>query len=221
LLLNEGLPSEQVEVVYHGVVPPPVLAGDERESVRQELGMAADALLILQIASFEPQQNHSLAIDTVQQVVRHLPRARLVLVGGGPEQGMIREMVRDRGLEAHVLFLGPRTDHARLLAASDLVLQTGDCGGDLSVLIQALAVERPVVAARVGSVPEVVEDRTCGLIACPGDYGALAQGIRRLGSSPALRKQFGSQGRLRVNQMFSEAKTSLRYSNMYSSMLSQ
>jgi L-malate glycosyltransferase len=221
LLLNEGIPSEQVEVIYHGVVPPPTVADGDRESVRRELGVESDSFLILQIARFEPSQNHVLAIHTLEQVVRSLPGTRLALIGNGPEERMIRELVRQRRLESHVLFLGSRPDHSRLLVASDLVLQTGDHGGDLSVLIQALAMERPVVATRVGGVDEVVEDRTCGLIASQGDYGALGENILRLGASPALRKQFGSRGRQRVDQMFSEANTSHRYSTMYSRMLSR
>jgi glycosyltransferase involved in cell wall biosynthesis len=219
LLVNEGFPSDQVEVVYHGIVPPLAVADGERESVRRELGVAPDSLLILQIAPFEPCQNHAVAIRTLEQVVRSLPGARLALVGDGPEEGMIRELVRQRHLVSRVLFLGSRTDHSRLLVASDLVLQTGDHAGDLSVLILALALERPVVATRVGGVDEVVEDRTCGLIACPGDYGALSKKVLRLGTSPALRKQFGSRGRQRMDQLFSEAQTSQRYSAMYSSML--
>jgi glycosyltransferase involved in cell wall biosynthesis len=221
LLMKEGIPSEQVEVVYQGVVPPLAVAAGDRESIRRELGVEPDALLILKIARFEPGENHAVALSVLEQVVRSLPGARLALVGDGPEEGMIRELVRQRNLLSHVLFLGARADRSRLLAASDLVLQTSDYGGDLSVLIHALAMERPVVATRGGGVDEVVEDRTCGLIASPGDYGTLSQNILRLGASPALRKQFGSRGRQRVNEMFLEAQTSERYATIYSGMLSR
>jgi glycosyltransferase involved in cell wall biosynthesis len=219
--LNARIPSDQIEVIYHGVVPPPVVADDERESVRRELGVPPDSLLILQIARFEPSENHAVAVQTLEQVVRSFPGAMLALVGHGPEEEMIRELVHQRGLASHVLFLGARGDHSRLLVASDLVLHTGDHGADLSVLIHALAMKRPVVATRVGGVDEVVEDRTCGLIACPGDYGALGESILRLAASPALRQEFGSRGRQRTEQMFSESKTTQRYSTMYSTMLAR
>jgi glycosyltransferase involved in cell wall biosynthesis len=220
LILNDGLPAERVEVIYHGVrLPAETGPGDDSRAVRQELGVAPDALLILQTARFETSQNHALALQALEQVVRDLPATRLALVGEGPEQAMIRQLARERRLEAHVRFLGPRNDHDRLLAAADLVLSTGTGEGDLSTMIRALAAGRPVIATRLGGVPEVVEDRGCGLITAPGDYGALAESIHLLGSRLALRTQYGRRGRERAEALFSGEMTSLRYSGLYGRML--
>jgi L-malate glycosyltransferase len=221
LILNDGLPPGQVEVIYDGVpLPPEMWSGEDREAFRRELGLSPDALLILQPAQFETRENHTLAIQAFEQVVRTLPGARLVFAGEGPEKRMIEGLVRQRGLESQVVFLGPRVDPNRLLGAADLLLVTGGCDGTLSKLTRALAAGRPVVATRSGGVPEVVEDRTCGLIAAPGDYGALAEAIHRLGSSPALREEFGRRARERVEALFSQAATADLYSNMYRDMLS-
>jgi glycosyltransferase involved in cell wall biosynthesis len=222
LILNDGLPAERVEVVYHGVPRP--LAADaatDGQAVRREIGVEPDALLILQPARFETSQNHTLALQALEQVLRNLPKTRLVLVGEGPEQGMLGEMTRRWGLEPYVLFLGPRTDHDRILAAADLVLLTGSSDGDLVTIVRALAAGVPVVATRAGGVAEVVEDRSCGLIASPGDYSALAENIHRLGTSLELRAQYGRRGRERAAALFSGAKTSLRYSELYGNMLAR
>ena len=128
-------------------------------------------------------------------------------------------MIRPRGLESHVLFLGPRADHARLLAAADLVLHTGSDEGNPPVLIQVLAAGRPVMAMRGGSAAEVVEDDTCVLLPRAGDHATLAENIRRLGASPELREQFGSRGRQRVDARFSRASTTHIYFKMYCIML--
>jgi glycosyltransferase involved in cell wall biosynthesis len=220
LILNEGLPPEQVAVIYNGIVPPPVTgAAWDRRSVRREIGVAADALLVLLPARFDPCQNHALAIRTLEHVVRDHPEVRLALVGEGPDRGMIEELAGQRGLGSHVLFLEPRGELSRLLIASDVVLLTGLCEGVPPVLIQALAAGRPVVAPRVGGVSEIIEDRVCGLLACPGDYGGLADHILRLGASPELREQFGRQGRKRLETLSSGASTALLYSNLYRTML--
>jgi glycosyltransferase involved in cell wall biosynthesis len=222
LILNEGLPPEQVAVIYNGIVPPPVTgAAWDRRSVRREIGVDADALLVLLPARFDPCQNHALAIRTLEHVVRDHPEVRLALVGEGPDRGMIEELAAQRGLGSHVLFLEPRGELSRLLIASDVVLLTGLCEGVPPVLIQALAAGRPVVAPRVGGVSEIVEDRVCGLLACPGDYGGLADHILRLGASPELREQFGRQGRKRLESLSSGASTPLLYSNLYRTMLAQ
>jgi glycosyltransferase involved in cell wall biosynthesis len=104
--------------------------------------------------------------------------------------------------------------------SADLVLHTGSDEGIPPVLIQALAAGRPVVAMR-GGAAEVVEDRTCDLLARAGDYATLAENIRRLGASPELREQFGSRGRQRVDAMFSRASTTHISFKMYCSMLAR
>jgi glycosyltransferase involved in cell wall biosynthesis len=214
------MPSERVAVIYNSIVSPADMDDPQGgRSVRQEIGVDADALLILQPARFDPWQNHPLAIRTLEHVVRSIPEARLVLVGQGPERGIIEDLARQRGLGAHVLFLEPRDDQGRLYMAADLILLTGLIEGVPSALIQALAAGRPVVATRVGGVSEIVDDHVCGLLACPGDYVGFAEHIRRLWLDPELRAQLGRQGRELIKALSTEASTLLLYSNLYRRML--
>jgi glycosyltransferase involved in cell wall biosynthesis len=221
LILNEGLPSRQTEVIYNGLtIPGGAEASSAGPSVRPEIGVAAGAFLILQVAPFEAVQDHPLAIHALEQVVRRLPEARLALVGEGPEEEPIRALVRRRSLESQVLFLGRRTDCARLLAAADLVLLTS-WGADLPpIVLEALAAGRPVVAPRGGGVGEIVEDRVSGLLVDPGDSGGLAENIIRLRDNPVLRARLGQRGGECVKTMFSETRTALGYSQLYQSMVS-
>jgi glycosyltransferase involved in cell wall biosynthesis len=206
-------------VIYHGIAPLPAAGDHVGRSVRQEIGVAADTYLILQIARLDPVQNHAVSLRALEQVVRSVPRARLVLVGEGPEQGMVRELARRHGLEGHVLFLGLRTDYARLMAAADVVLLTS-LSEDLPLsLVYALAAGRPVVALRAGSVAEVVEDRRSGLLACPNDDYALTENLLLLGRKPELRERLGRHGRERAERMFSEAAMAQSYHAIYREML--
>ncbi|WP_406695913.1 glycosyltransferase [Singulisphaera sp. Ch08] len=219
LILNEGLLPEQVGVVYNGVANSEIQNVGDAQLIRHQLGVGADTFLILQVAPFELCQNQSLAIQAMEQAVRELPAVRLVLVGAGPELETIRTMVSRSRLEPYVTFLGARSDTSTLLRAADLVLSTSIGKADTSVLIQALAGGCPVVATREGAVAEIVEDRVCGFLVSPGDYGALAEMIVRLGSSPRLREQFALQGRMRAARMFSEQETSDCYAAIYQTML--
>jgi glycosyltransferase involved in cell wall biosynthesis len=221
LILNEGLPSGQTEVIYHGLTPAGGGGAPPAEpSVRPEIGVAAEAFLILQVAPFEPVQDHPLAIDALEQVVRRLPEARLALVGDGPEEASIRALIRRRGLESQVLFLGQRTDGARLLAAADLVLLTSWSAEFPPVLLEALAAGRPVVAPREGGAGEIIEDRVSGLLVGPGDAVGLAETLIRLHDDPALRARLGRRGGDRIRAMFSETRTALGYAQLYQAMLS-
>jgi glycosyltransferase involved in cell wall biosynthesis len=221
LILNEGLPPERVTVIYHGIAPLPAAGDEVGRSVRQELGVAAETYLILQIARLDPVENHAVSLRALEQVIRSVPRARLALVGDGPETGMVRELARRHGLESHLLFLGDRTDYARLVAAADVVLLTS-LSEDLPLsLVYALAAGRPVVALRAGSVAEVVEDRRSGLLACPNDDYSLTENLLLLGQEPELRERLGHHGRERAERMFSEAAMAQSYRTMYREMLGQ
>lgn len=220
LILYEGIPSDQVSVIYNGTAPPARQDAAAVQQIRQRLAIDSGAFLILQSAPFDLFQNHSLAIQAMEQVVRDLPTARLILVGDGPERETIQRMVTRSRLDPHVTLLGSRSDGDALLQAADLVLSTSIGEVDSSVLIQALNVGCPIVATRVGAVSEIVEDRVCGYLVNPGDYGALAELMGRLGSNPALREQFGRQGQRRAQSFFTEEETSNCYSNIYQAMLS-
>jgi glycosyltransferase involved in cell wall biosynthesis len=121
-----------------------------------------------------------------------------VLIGEGPERTGIQNLVRQRGLEPFVRFLGLRTDVGRLLQAGDLVLLSSISEGIPLTLIEAMAAGLPVVSTNVGGVGEVVEDGRTGLLAPAGDDAALAEKILRLADSPELRRQMGQFGRKRA-----------------------
>ncbi|WP_406700169.1 glycosyltransferase [Singulisphaera sp. Ch08] len=221
LILNEGLPPERVAVIYHGIAPLPAAAAHVGDSVRQEIGVGSDMYLILQVARLDLSQNHAIALRALEQVVRSVPRTRLALVGEGPEQGIVRELVRRHGLESHVLFLGLRTDYHRLMAAADVVLLTS-LSEDLPLaLVYALAAGRPVVAIRAGSVGEVVVNRRSGLLACPNDDDSLTENLLLLCKQPDLRARLGREALERAERMFSEAAMAQSYHAMYREMLGQ
>jgi glycosyltransferase involved in cell wall biosynthesis len=220
LIDNEGLPPGRIEVIYDGIE---LAAMDgishDRRLVRQEIGVGADDLLILQVARPDPQSDHALALQVMERVVRLRPDAHLVLIGRGPEMVPLRELIHRLGLGPHVHLLGQRTGVARLLVAADLVLLT-NLGEDAPrALIEAMAAGRPVVATRVGDVGELVDDGISGMLACPGDYATLAKAILHLGGDPVLRQQMGQRGRERAEALFSEAAMEAHYDRIYRKMI--
>jgi len=220
LISNEGICPERIKVIYNGVDLAPFQDGtQEREVVRRELGLEAGSLVILQVARLDYLKDHGTAIRTIDRVLQKCPRARLVLVGDGPEEPQIRELVRQRGLEPHVQFLGLRTDVARLLEAADIFLLTSISEGIPLTLIEAMAAGVPIVATRVGGIGEVVADGSTGLLAPSGDDSSLAQQILRLSENAALRQALGAEGRKRAWALFSEKKMHASYQQLYQEML--
>ena len=129
--------------------------------------------------------------------------ACLCLVGDGPDREETEQLAHDIGIVERCLFLGYQDDVAPFYAAFDaLVLPSANEGTPVSV-IEALAGGRPVVATRVGGVPDVVRDGVDGFLVEPGDIDALAERLGRLAADPALAARMGEAGRARVLERYS------------------
>jgi glycosyltransferase involved in cell wall biosynthesis len=224
LIANEGLPVERVGVIYNGISmsnfsPQGPHGTFDRQAIRREIGVAARDFVILQVARLDPLKDHATAIRTLEHVLWHLPEARLVLVGEGPQRAAIEGMIRQRRVGQAVRVLGLRTDIARLLAAADVFLLTSISEGIPLTVIEAMAAGLPVVATQVGGVGEVVEDGVTGLLAPAGDDALLAERILRLADNADLRRQMGHLGRERAKAMFAESQMHERYLELYAEML--
>src|SRR5207253_8512825 len=116
LIANEGLPAPRVAVLYNGIDLTPYGNGvNGRAAVRQEIGIAPDDFLMLQVARLDYLKDHKTAIRTLAEVVKRCPSARLVFVGDGPCRAEIEEQAWQHQVTPYVRFLGLRKDVARLL----------------------------------------------------------------------------------------------------------
>ena len=195
LIHNEGIAPRRIEIIRNGI---PVekfsthSPASERAATRASIGLGPDDLVLIQVARLDYLKDHATAIRTIERVVSRCSRARLVLVGDGPERGAIESLVRQRSLGEHVRFLGQRDDVPRLLAASDIVLLTSISEGIPLTLIEGMAAGRPVVSTPVGGVAEVVVDGETGLLASAD--AALANQVLCLADDAARRDQNGPVG---------------------------
>ncbi len=129
--------------------------------------------------------------------------ACLCLVGDGPDRDGTEQLAHDLGIVRNCLFLGYQDDVAPFYAAFDaLVLASANEGTPVSA-IEALAGGRPVVATRVGGVPDVVSDGVDGFLVEPGDVEGLAGRLGRLAADPELARRMGEAGRERVLERYS------------------
>ncbi|MHB8973874.1 MAG: glycosyltransferase [Pirellulaceae bacterium] len=220
LIQNEGIPANRVGVIYNGVDARHFQENGETASViREEIGVTSDDFVILQVARLDHLKDHLTAIRTAARVAQECPRARLVLVGEGPEREVIEAEVRKLRIEPHVILLGLRQDIARLLRAADVFLLTSISEGIPVTIIEAMAVGLPVVSTAVGGVPEVVVPDETGLLTASGDDVALADALLLLARDRQQRKQLGANGRRRAEHNFSEQKMHAAYEACYKEML--
>jgi starch synthase (maltosyl-transferring) len=193
----------RIEIIPQGIrVQSFEVPAGTREVVRAELGVAAEAPVALAVGRLHLQKRFDHLLDTWQDVVAKLPRARLFVAGEGRLAGEIDARRRSLGLEASVTMLGFRSDVPRLLAAADCLVMSSDDEGVPVVAIEAMAAGRAVVATEVGSIAAAVESGRTGLLVPRQDRAALGAALARVLGDAALCREMGRRGRTRVLDRF-------------------
>jgi glycosyltransferase involved in cell wall biosynthesis len=184
---------ERVEVVVHGVDLDGVRAqAAERDAVRAELGIGPDEIVIGTVANFRAEKGYDVLVDAAADAVARDARLRFVAVGQGPLEDEVRRRHREAGLGDRFLLTGYRDDAVRVMAAFDIFTLASRHEGLPVSLMDALALGLPVVATRVGGIPEAVDDGVEGLLVPSDDPAALADAYLALGTDDRRRRAMGA-----------------------------
>jgi L-malate glycosyltransferase len=173
-----GCSNQRVDVIPNFVDPTIFDRARYGDGLHQELG--GGRRVLMHISNFRPVKRVRDAVRVFARIRQQVPSV-LVMVGDGPDRGAAEEEARSLGVAADVRFLG-KIDHvAPLLAAADLYIFPSESESFGLSALEALASGVPVVAARVGGVPEVVVDGVTGALLSLGDVeGMAAAGVRLL-----------------------------------------
>ena len=204
LIEMESAPPEKLHTILNGIdfERAKVSGRDAAESIRREFA-AEESHLLLIIARLHPEKGHSYLFQALPEIRRsvHKP-VRLIVAGTGPFEMAYRDEVRALACDDMVSFAGFRRDAPDLMAAADLVILPSVAEAFGLVLTEALYLGTPVVATRVGGIPEIVDDGVDGVLVPPSDSGALARAIVDLLNDPNRRRQMAGAGRERVMNEF-------------------
>lgn len=219
-LLAEGLRPDRVGIIYNGIEPGALPGPAEREEARRSLGMVEEAFVIGAAGRLERVKDLGTLLEAFAGVRARIPRARLVIVGGGAERLRLEQQVAAMGLQRAVQFTGHRDDVRGLLPGFDVFVNSSISEGVSLTILEGMASYLPVVATRVGGTPEVVEDGVSGLLVPARAPGQLAHAIVELVTQPARAAAMGIAGRKRVDAAFSIDRMVDRYDDVYDSLTS-
>lgn len=181
---------------------------------RRFAGTDPGTKIITHISNFRPVKRVDAVVDVFDRVRRRIP-ARLLLVGDGPELATAHRLVRERNLSPLVDALGAQEEVVPLLSASDLFLLPSSQESFGLAALEAMACEVPVIASRVGGVPEVVEDGVTGLLHPPDATDEMAESAIALLTDPARYWAFAQAARRRVVERFSTDRIVPLYEECY------
>lgn len=177
-------------------------------AVRRELGIAADAPAIGIVGHIQSWKGQDLVVQAMAKLRATHPELRCLIVGGVHRQGAeyaagMRARIAAEGLERQVILTGARRDVAACLDAMDVAIHSSTNPEPFGrVLIEAMALGRPLIAPREGGPLEIVVDGETGLLVAPRDPAALAAAIDQLVRDPVLRRRMGEAARTRVDAVF-------------------
>ena len=203
VLLSEGFPADKLRCVRDAIEITPRVERPDHEGFRREFDLPPDAQGIGVVAQLIRRKGHQVLLEAMPEVLAAYPRARVLFFGKGPLEGELQSLIERKGLTGSVRLAGFREDLPRILPCLDLVVHPALMEGLGVSLLQASCAGLPIVASRVGGIPEAVRDGETGLLVEPGDAQALADAIRSLLGDAERRREMGCQGRHRVEQQFS------------------
>ncbi|OFW56855.1 MAG: hypothetical protein A2W01_02065 [Candidatus Solincola sediminis] len=210
-LLDLGVAGGKVSVIYNGI---DMEATHEcNENTRTEWGIAADARLAGLVGRLVDWKGPDRFLQAAALVREDVAQARFMLVGDAifGEKSYaedLKSLCSRLELDEAVVFTGFREDVIEIMACLDVLVHTSILPDPLpTVLIEAMSLGLPVIAADGGGVREIVEDRVTGLVVPPGDPGALADAITGLLSNRELARRMGRMGREKAEALFDIRKT--------------
>jgi glycosyltransferase involved in cell wall biosynthesis len=209
------VPAAGVVTVHNGIAAPPVRPVGELAAVRAGLGVSPGHVLVTMVGIMRAGKGHAELIESARRIPDGA-RVHILFVGDGPLRQ--RLVAAAAGLRCPVTFTGYRTDVPDLLAASDLVAHPAQTDALPTALIEALAAGRPVVAAAVGGIPEIVTP-DAGRLVPPGDVAGLATEIVRLAADGEARRRLGAGGRARFEREFEAGTWTRKLRRCYDDVL--
>jgi len=149
-------------------------------------------------------KGHRFFIEAIPEILRHIPEAVFYIVGDGPQYENIKNLIRDHSLNDRVSMLGHREDIPEILASLDLLVHPSFANeGVPQSVLQAMAMERPVIASDAGSIGEVVINGKTGFLIEPKRPDLIAEGVIELYRNPGLVVAFGKAGRKLIRDNYS------------------
>ena len=170
----ERIPPGAVTFVQNGIDP---LPDGDRARVRAELGVADDDPLLGAVAVLREQKGLDVLLRSFAEALRAAPGLRLAIAGEGPERGRLEALAAELGVADRVALLGHRSDVPDLLAGFDVAVSSSWFEGSPLAALEYMDAGLPVVATRVGGMPDLIEDGVHGRLVAPGDPSALAAAI--------------------------------------------
>jgi len=217
----EGINEQKTCVVYNGADIPLIIENPEKIiSGKRQWGIEQNDIVVVIVASLTENKGHKILLEAFKAVTQFLYGIKLLIVGDGPQNGVLKSMSIKLDIDENVIFVGEQDNIQEMLQISDLFVLSSLFREGLSIaLIEAIAMGLPVITTNIGGNPEIIKDGVNGFLVPPGDADRLAHAIEILVSDPELRELMGRQGRKIYEQKFTLSRMIKQIETLYDQLL--
>jgi len=220
LTTGRHVPSGLIKVVHNGVNLGQFQKCDEKTltTLRQEFFLNKNNIIIGALTRLREEKGNEYLLQAMPVVVKKYPAARLLIAGDGPLKEDLETLIKELGLEKHVSLIGFRKDILELLSLFDMVAIPSLNEGFGLAMVEAMAMQKPIVATRVGGMVEIAGGKECAVFVQPASPRQLAEGLIEVISAPDKAKKMTATG-LQESKRFSIEKNVEKLEELYLQML--
>ena len=217
MIREKGIHPQKVLAISSGVDVNKFNPEKVRGNLRDKLGIPPDALVFGTAAIFRKNKGHRFLLEAAPTILETFPGARLLLAGEGPQKGNLLRLIDAKQLHDTVVMPGFIDDMPRLLNSMDVFVFPSLEEAYPNAILEAMAMQKPIVATRVGGIPDILEDGQTGYLVEPRNADAIGDRVVNLLSDQKLRSIMGRKGRqvaLENNQQIMIEKLERLYFNL-------
>lgn len=192
--------AKQVKTIYNGIDPVRFSEEFDSQAVFSELGIQTGTPLVGTIGRLHPVKGLKYFLMAVEHISQAHPLHKFLVIGSGPQENELKALVIQANIADKVIFTGYVPNVHKLISTLDVLVLPSLAEGMGLVLLEGMFYGKPVVASRVGGIPELVTDMKNGLLVPPGDSIMLAAAINRVLDDQVLTAKLGENGKLRFQQ---------------------
>jgi glycosyltransferase involved in cell wall biosynthesis len=201
-------PQDRITIVHNSINIDRVAAISRRDAdaLRVRLGIDESERVVLAVGRLSHEKGHADLIAAFEIIVKTHPQTKMVIIGDGPERERLEARARSSGLSDRIIFTGQVSDASVYYRVADALALPSHSEGSPNVLLEAMSAGLPVVATRVGGVPEIVEDEESALLVAARDSQSMARAVIRLLDDRDLPQRLTAAAREKVKNYSPESR---------------
>lgn len=218
-IIDSGIPESKIEVIYGGIEELKVISEEEKDRLRESLGIGKEDIVIGMVARLAEVKGHVYFIEAADTVLRTYKNVKFLIAGTGPKEKELKELAEKKGLSDKVIFVGYVEDVGKIYNIIDINVITSISEALCLSLIEGMCLGKPCIGTNTGGIPEVISEGHNGLLVPVKNPEAIAGAIVKLIQNPELRRTMGEKGREIMTQKFRAEIMAEKVEKLYKALI--